>query len=397
MSEAPMQEPFAALVSADAAPSSDKPISVAQDDASVSESISAATTTHVEPSAPVEDAEMILTPSSTLTEKRKRGTQESPAQKKLVLEADTGEAEAKCKNTQSSDGENSISTIAAELSGSPPKAVSNPPSPSRLVAEAGAQLEQQRIDSPSPESGSGTGTTHSTTIGIQQSSLGLFSSSTDKPAIPISSTHSLSTALLKTEEPSFGSFSAHESVGLTFGSAVSTSTSFASILAGSSSASSSAKLGSDTFARAGNSELKVDEEDHGSFTENAGHTFAEPMIVVTGEEDETTLHTARCKLYAWDGENWRERGAGSIKINESSGSKDSTLQRRLVMRADGVLRVILNVRILPSMPCHLRDDKYVEAVACEHPPTLTKFLFKFANNEVAASFLSSVEESLQSL
>ncbi|KAH9250781.1 hypothetical protein BASA81_011436 [Batrachochytrium salamandrivorans] len=330
MSEAPMQEvpatdtvrihlpsyllPFAALVSADAAPSSDKPISVAQDDASVSESISAATTTHVEPSAPVEDAEMILTPSSTLTEKRKRGTQESPAQKKLVLEADTGEAEAKYK-----------------------------------------------------------------------------------PAIPISSTHSLSTALLKTEEPSFGSFSAHESVGLTFGSAVSTSTSFASILAGSSSASSSAKLGSDTFARAGNSELKVDEEDHGSFTENAGHTFAEPMIVVTGEEDETTLHTARCKLYAWDGENWRERGAGSIKINESSGSKDSTLQRRLVMRADGVLRVILNVRILPSMPCHLRDDKYVEAVACEHPPTLTKFLFKFANNEVAASFLSSVEESLQSL
>nr|KAJ3423227.1 hypothetical protein HK105_008025 [Polyrhizophydium stewartii] len=133
----------------------------------------------------------------------------------------------------------------------------------------------------------------------------------------------------------------------------------------------------------------------------------EPLAVVTGEEDEMTLHSrymltqaltqvarqVRGKLFAWDGENWRERGTGPIKINQRAESEKGEVQKRLVMRADGVLRVILNVRIIPGMPHKLRDAKFIEIVACEKPPTLTKFLFKFGNPDAASAFLSAIESA----
>ena len=123
--------------------------------------------------------------------------------------------------------------------------------------------------------------------------------------------------------------------------------------------------------------------------------FLKTKIVVTGEEDESNLHTARCKLYAWvkqgDVENWKERGSGQLKLNQTKqkpcvsriGNQAYPRLIILVMRVDGVLRLILNVRIVSKMPCKLRDDKYVEIIACEHPPEFTKFLFKLGNAEQA--------------
>ncbi len=62
------------------------------------------------------------------------------------------------------------------------------------------------------------------------------------------------------------------------------------------------------------------------------------------------------------------------------------------MRAEGVLKVILNVYIVPGMPAKLRDDKYIEVIACEKPPEFTKFLFKLGNKETAKSFFDSILE-----
>ncbi|KAJ8329468.1 Ran-binding protein 3 [Batrachochytrium dendrobatidis] len=328
--------------------------------------------------------------SSILTEKRKRCVQESPIQKKVALEAETGQAEAKSKAVEVSH-DNTKPTFDSENTKSPMIKPSAPSSPTGIVAETAVKLEQQTIGSPKLIS------TPPTSRGIQQSSLGLFSGQSDKQASQISHMSTLSAISSTTGQSSFGSFATHKSDGLTFGSASSQSVSFASILASTPALEQSSKLSTDSFACKDKSGLNSDSTDQEISSDRPITAFSEPMTVVTGEEDETTIHSTRCKLYAWDGENWRERGTGQIKINEGVVTGDTTVQRRLVMRADGVYRVILNVRILPSMPFHLRDDKYVEAVACEKPPSLTKFLFKFASNEVASSFLSSLEQSTCSL
>lgn len=59
------------------------------------------------------------------------------------------------------------------------------------------------------------------------------------------------------------------------------------------------------------------------------------------------------------------------------------------MRSDGVLKVILNARIQPSMPLHVRNEKYLEFYAPESEK-MTKFLCKCKNGEVARRFESVV-------
>jgi hypothetical protein len=42
----------------------------------------------------------------------------------------------------------------------------------------------------------------------------------------------------------------------------------------------------------------------------------EQKEVVTGEENERLVDSARGKLFMWDEEQWRERGVGLMKISE---------------------------------------------------------------------------------
>jgi hypothetical protein len=66
------------------------------------------------------------------------------------------------------------------------------------------------------------------------------------------------------------------------------------------------------------------------------------------------------------------------------------------MRSDGVLRVILNVRVQDGMPMSLRNDKYVEFIACEDGK-LVKFLMKLKNAEVATKLESSLSSVIPKL
>lgn len=71
--------------------------------------------------------------------------------------------------------------------------------------------------------------------------------------------------------------------------------------------------------------------------------------VETGEENETTEFTAKGKLYYFDDKKWKERGTGTFKVNlktESNGKKSG----RIIMRADGALRVMLNSAVWHTMP-----------------------------------------------
>lgn len=82
------------------------------------------------------------------------------------------------------------------------------------------------------------------------------------------------------------------------------------------------------------------------------------QTVETGEEDERTEYTCRAKLYnfvkAEDGtkKEWKERGLGVIRLNvKIPGPEDEEAapKARLVMRADGSHRVVLNTPILKSV------------------------------------------------
>jgi Ran-binding protein 3 len=73
--------------------------------------------------------------------------------------------------------------------------------------------------------------------------------------------------------------------------------------------------------------------------------------IETGEEDEMTYFTCKAKLFHFTGEEWKERGIGTFKVNvkEPEDCEDGKKSARLIMRADGVLRVMLNTPIFKGM------------------------------------------------
>ncbi|KAJ3239569.1 hypothetical protein HDU78_002797 [Chytriomyces hyalinus] len=117
-----------------------------------------------------------------------------------------------------------------------------------------------------------------------------------------------------------------------------------------------------------------------------------PVIEVkTGEEGESNVFHTRCKLYRMDESNtWKERGMGSLKLN----CDDTNTSARLVMRSEGALRLILNVRVLPGMPCQIVQEKYVQFACCEDASgdKLTRFLVKTGNAGAASKLLNHIRE-----
>ncbi|KAG0286836.1 hypothetical protein BGZ98_004939, partial [Dissophora globulifera] len=91
------------------------------------------------------------------------------------------------------------------------------------------------------------------------------------------------------------------------------------------------------------------------------YSNADQIDVQTGEEEEITIYQTKGKLYADIEKNlaWKERGKGTFKVNVS---RKDTKSARLVMRTDGVLRLILNVAIFPEMNPSVTGDRYVRFV-----------------------------------
>lgn len=99
--------------------------------------------------------------------------------------------------------------------------------------------------------------------------------------------------------------------------------------------------------------------------------------LVTGEEDEMTLHSIRAKLYVLRDGSWKERGTGQVRINRARREHGTV---RIVMRADGVLRVILNTPLFARMDVQhggdkgnagLASDRFVRMVVLDDSKPLT--------------------------
>ncbi|KAK9242528.1 hypothetical protein V1506DRAFT_547246 [Lipomyces tetrasporus] len=154
----------------------------------------------------------------------------------------------------------------------------------------------------------------------------------------------------------------------------------------------------------------------------------EKKIVETGEEMETSVFNCRAKLYSLDpteaDEGWKERGIGVLHLNvlkddtdtpaetpeptSADASKESTptirarkSKARIVMRADGVLKVILNlplvkgIEVMKGMKSSLVSEKFVRIAAWEnHKPI--QYALRMGNGTVATEFYNTAVSLINS-
>ncbi|KAJ6519017.1 hypothetical protein C8R45DRAFT_950025 [Mycena sanguinolenta] len=106
------------------------------------------------------------------------------------------------------------------------------------------------------------------------------------------------------------------------------------------------------------------DEEEGKSDEEGAKPILTEQEYLTGEEDEETVHQVRGKLFSLvDGNQWKERGTGTLKLNvrRSDGSG-----ARLVMRKEAVYTVLLNVTLFHGMRCTLaQDPRYIRLSVLE--------------------------------
>ncbi|KAK9384826.1 hypothetical protein V1515DRAFT_631632 [Lipomyces mesembrius] len=177
---------------------------------------------------------------------------------------------------------------------------------------------------------------------------------------------------------------------------------------------------------------EAEDEDENDSADNFDQPYVqlnlEKKKVETGEEMETSVFNCRAKLYSLDpteaDKGWKERGVGVLHLNvlnddtvttvdtpkpsSADASKESTptvrerkSKARIVMRADGVLKVILNlplvkgIEVRKGMKSSLVSEKFVRISAWEnHKPV--QYALRMGNENVAAEFYDTAESLINS-
>ncbi|XP_057953656.1 ran-binding protein 1 homolog a-like [Malania oleifera] len=125
----------------------------------------------------------------------------------------------------------------------------------------------------------------------------------------------------------------------------------------------------------------------------------EEVAVTTGEEDETAILDLKAKLYRFDkdGKQWKERGAGTVKLLKHK----ETGKVRLLMRQSKTLKICANHLVLPTMSVqeHSGNDKSCVWHAPDFADGELKdelFCIRFASVENCKSFMETVQEVAES-
>lgn len=130
--------------------------------------------------------------------------------------------------------------------------------------------------------------------------------------------------------------------------------------------------------------------------------FSEQKDVKTGEEDEETVFSTRAKLYVIDLEGekvWKERGCGVVKVNKST--QGSKTKYRLLMRADGVLTVALNLPLVKNTQVFkgfqntMNPEKFLRIAGVEQGRA-HQFALRFGSEENRNNLNDEIESCLQS-
>ncbi|XP_057967582.1 nuclear pore complex protein NUP50A-like [Malania oleifera] len=113
--------------------------------------------------------------------------------------------------------------------------------------------------------------------------------------------------------------------------------------------------------------------------------------VETGEENEKAVYQADSVLYEFIDGSWKERGKGELKVNVST---SGTERARLVMRARGNYRLILNASLYPDMKLTNMDKKGITFTCMnstgEGKDGFSTFALKFKDVSIVEEFRAAV-------
>ncbi|KAA8546231.1 hypothetical protein F0562_003030 [Nyssa sinensis] len=119
------------------------------------------------------------------------------------------------------------------------------------------------------------------------------------------------------------------------------------------------------------------------------------VSVTTGEENEDVLLDLKAKLYRFDkeGNQWKERGVGTVKLLKHK----ETSKVRLVMRQSKTLKICANHLVLPSISVqeHAGSDKSCVWHATDFADGELKeelFCIRFPSVENCKTFKEKIEE-----
>lgn len=104
--------------------------------------------------------------------------------------------------------------------------------------------------------------------------------------------------------------------------------------------------------------LKENAAEH--FAASQSKPIAPAVEAYTGEEDEKNVLQIQCKLYQYEQQQWKERGAGMLHLNDSN---SDNFQSRLVMRTNGSMRVVLNTKVWAQMSVDKASKKSIRISA----------------------------------
>ncbi|KAG7812364.1 hypothetical protein KL921_001596 [Ogataea angusta] len=125
----------------------------------------------------------------------------------------------------------------------------------------------------------------------------------------------------------------------------------------------------------------------------------EKQQVKSGEEEEETLFQVKAKLYHMDltnvSEGWKEKGVGVLKVNKFI-NPVKHYHARLVMRQDGILKLILNapivkgVEVFKGMASSLNSDKFIRVQVVEDSKPV-QYAFKIGMVENSSKLYNVIE------
>ncbi|XP_031473062.1 ran-binding protein 1 homolog c-like [Nymphaea colorata] len=145
-------------------------------------------------------------------------------------------------------------------------------------------------------------------------------------------------------------------------------------------------------------EAAGDDEDTGAVVQPI--VKLEEVAVTTGEEDEEALFDVKAKLYRFDkeGNQWKERGVGSVKLLKHK----ETGKVRLVMRQSKTLKICANHLIFPTLSIqeHVGNDKSCVWHAPDFADGELKdelFCIRFGSVENCKKFMEMVQEIAESM
>lgn len=119
--------------------------------------------------------------------------------------------------------------------------------------------------------------------------------------------------------------------------------------------------------------------------------------VATGEEEETAVLSTKARLFTLNltkvSEGWKERGVGVLHLNTNNHTKRS----RIVMRSNGLLRVIMNVPLVAhlevskGMESSLQSEKFLRVVSIDETGDPIQYAIKTARVEIRDDLYENVK------